>query len=66
MKPGTVFEHLYWLDIKRMPQLCIVTATRRQHIYFRALQSSEPTGSLHDFHIGYLNRNVKQILEEPK
>jgi hypothetical protein len=66
MKPGTIFEHKYWSDIKRMPQLCVVTAMRNQHIYFKALDSGKPIGSLHDFHIGYQNRNVGQILEEPK
>lgn len=66
MKRGTIFEHKYWFDTKRMPQLCVVTETRRQHIYFKALDAGNPIGSLHDFHIGYQSRNVGQILEEPK
>jgi hypothetical protein len=66
MKPGTIFEHKYWMDLKNMPLLCVVTATRNRDVYWKAWEAGEPVGHSYCFPMGYANRYVKQVLEEPK
>lgn len=66
MKPGTIFEHKYWMDKKHMPLLCVVTAIRQRDVYWKAWEAGEPVGNSYCFPVGYVNRYVGQVLEEPK
>jgi len=67
MKPGTIFEHKYWLDTKMMPLLCQVTATGRDVVYWAAYDPNNPhpRGKSY-FYTQEIPKYVGQIVEEPK
>jgi len=61
IKPGVVFEHRHWLDLKNMPLLCVVTTVRHGVIYWR--EWGHRGKSRHYFHVTEVDKYIDNILE---
>ena len=66
MRPGTIFEHRYWLDNKNMPLLCRVTAVRRGTVYYRAWGPKDQNveGNKYCFDLCESKKYIGDVIEE--
>ena len=63
MKPGTVFEHRYWLDTKHMPLLCRVTSVRDGTVHWTYWEDGALGRARYWFDLAEADKHVGRVIE---
>lgn len=66
MKPGTIFEHKHFLDLKKMPLLCKVFDVRNGVVYWRHWGIDMRNKGRFMFDLKDARKHVGQIIDEVK